>query len=487
MRILALIVLLSLAARAVAQEPARPTPDPGAPAIDVMDAPAIALPDTPAGRQLDWALRVLNGEDMGDLSARFSKRFLEQVPADKLRAALADLRERVFKNEPVRPIEIDGTPSDHTLSAFVVGARRRMSAFVAVDDTTGQISGLLFRPAFVRGGGPEGGWKGFALQLLESAPDVSMGAFEVIFDPPADPDAPAAPRLITLHEIRADRALAIGSAFKLFVLGALAEQVEHAKASWDEKLPIRDELKSLPSGVMQAFKAGGEFSLTFYAERMIGISDNTAADHLAARVGREDVEAYFTRFSARPERTLPFLRTMEFFRLKLGDRTRLGTYADAGVDERRAMLGELGDARPTLGDAKAWETPRAVDGVEWFASARELASVMADLRLRSTRPGNAPAWAALTKNPGLKFDRRVWAQVAFKGGSEPGVLNLTWLLERDDHRWFALVITWNDRFEALEEAGMIQLAEQGVELLAAHEHAAPSGEPPMERAPPAGP
>lgn len=484
MRILALLALLSLFPMALARQPAEPPSREAPPAPDILDAPAIALPDTPAGRQLDWAIRVLNGEEIGDIPTRFSKRFLEQVPPAKLKAAIADLRERVFKNQPVRPVELDGTSTDHTLSAFVVGGRRKMSAFVAVDDATGQISGLLFRPAFVRGG-DGGGWKGLAVQLLESAPDVSMGAYEVVFQAPSGEPPPGAsanpaaaqelgaPELIALHEIHPDRPLAIGSAFKLFVLGALAEQVEQGKGSWDEKLPIRDELKSLPSGVMQAYKPGSEFPVTFYAERMIAISDNTAADHLAARAGRENVEAYYARFAERPGHALPFLRTMEMFRLKLGDPQRLEDYARAGVEERRAMLGELGNAKPSLADIKSWDTPRAVDRVEWFASAPALARVMADLRTKGSRPGGQPVWDALTKNPGLKFDREIWKQVAFKGGSEPGVLNLTWLFERDDHRWFALVVTWNNRFEVLEEGGMIALADKGVELLAAHEHAPP--------------
>ncbi len=496
MRILVLLALLGLAPMARAQAPAEPASHEAPPAADVLDAPGIALPDTPAGRQLDWAIRVLSGEEIGDIPTRFSKRFLEQVPPGQLNAAIADLRTRVFKNQPVRPVELDGTSSDHTLSAFVVGGRRKMSVFVAVDDTSGLISGLLIRPAFVRGDGP-GGWKGLAVQLLESAPDVSMGAYEVVFAPPPQPgqtpapepgrpDSPG-PTLVPLHEIHPDRSLAIGSAFKLFVLGALAEQVERGTASWDEKLPIRDELKSLPSGIMQVYKPGSEFPITFYAERMIAISDNTAADHLAARAGRENVEAYFARFADRTRHALPFLRTMEMFRLKLGDPQRLEDYARADVDDRRAMLDDLGGARPTPGDAKAWDAPRAVDRVEWFASAPALARVMADLRTKGSRPGGQPVWEALTKNPGLKFDREVWKQVAFKGGSEPGVLNLTWLLERDDHRWFALVVTWNNRFEVLEEGGMIALADKGVELLAAHEHAPPRGPDPSTEPAPKGP
>jgi beta-lactamase class A len=39
--------------------------------------------------------------------------------------------------------------------------------------------------------------------------------------------------------------------FKLFVLGAVAKQVQAQRVSWTQPIVIRDDLKSLPSGVLQ--------------------------------------------------------------------------------------------------------------------------------------------------------------------------------------------------------------------------------------------
>jgi hypothetical protein len=78
----------------------------------------------------------------------------------------------------------------------------------------------------------------------------------------------------------------------------------------------------------------------------------------------------------------------------------------------------------------------------------------------------APIRRILAQNPGIAFDKKTWPYVAFKGGSEPGVLSLTWLLERSDGRSFVLSIVLNDSARAIDEAGAVNVAEGAVNLLA---------------------
>ena len=47
---------------------------------------------------------------------------------------------------------------------------------------------------------------------------------------------------------------ALGSEFKLYVLGAIADQVNRGTWKWDQTFPIRPEWKALPSGVMQTWQ-----------------------------------------------------------------------------------------------------------------------------------------------------------------------------------------------------------------------------------------
>lgn len=69
-------------------------------------------------------------------------------------------------------------------------------------------------------------------------------------------------------------------------------------------------------------------------------------------------------------------------------------------------------------------------------------------------------------NGGIPFDKKVWPSVAYKGGSEPGVLNLTWLLERNDGALFVVSIGWNDTKASVDTNTMIGLARGMVDLLA---------------------
>ena len=78
--------------------------------------------------------------------------------------------------------------------------------------------------------------------------------------------------------------------FKLFVLGALANAVRSHTISWNQKLTLTASIKVGGSGVLQNDPVGTSLSVEQAAIKMISVSDNTAADHLLAFVGRSAVE-----------------------------------------------------------------------------------------------------------------------------------------------------------------------------------------------------
>jgi hypothetical protein len=100
---------------------------------------------------------------------------------------------------------------------------------------------------------------------------------------------------------------------------------------------------------------------------------------------------------------------------------------------RRALLAELESA--PLPSVQAFGAAAPSLDVEWFFSARELCALMESVH-------ELPFMAI---NPGLA-NKNEWARIAFKGGSEPGVANLTTRLERDGKK-HCVVATWNDRVE----------------------------------------
>jgi beta-lactamase class A len=75
---------------------------------------------------------------------------------------------------------------------------------------------------------------------------------------------------------------------------------------------------------------------------MISISDNTAADHLLKILGRERMESALAETKhTKPQMDMPFLSTLEMFKLK-GEPTHKAAeqYLSLDVNGRRKFLAE---------------------------------------------------------------------------------------------------------------------------------------------------
>ena len=269
----------------------------------------------------------------------------------------------------------------------------------------------------------------------------------------------------------ADEPLAIGSAFKLYVLGALGADVEGGKRKLEDVTRIDPRWTSLPSGRMHTWPAGAPVTLSTLAIAMISESDNTATDHLMGIVSRGACEAILGPMgSACAEQNRPFLTTREMFQLKL---TRGGALAEAYVklDEagRRKMLAEdlSGGLSKADVDLSLMGKPFHIDTIEWFASPRDMNRAMDALR-RAMAPGKKAhaLREALAVNPGIPALKDVFEWVGFKGGSETGVIDLTFLLKSKDGRWFALSAAWNDPSAAVDEERFVALVGRAGSLLA---------------------
>jgi hypothetical protein len=185
-------------------------------------------------------------------------------------------------------------------------------------------------------------------------------------------------------------------------------------------------------------------------------------------VGRKDVEAAVraTRH-ARPALDAPFLSTRELFVLKLGTpAAELDRYLKLPEARQRDYLDRtLAGKPPPIDAAGAWKTARRIDKLEWFASAADLCRAMAALWTRAQNPRAAPVLDVLAKNPGLPIDTSAWRYVGFKGGSEPGVVNMTYLLRRNDDRWFVVTLGFNaDEGGTLDDAKIFNTAAGVIDL-----------------------
>ncbi|MDP9000817.1 MAG: hypothetical protein M3O46_11975 [Myxococcota bacterium] len=97
-----------------------------------------------------------------------------------------------------------------------------------------------------------------------------------------------------------------------------------------------------------------------------------------------------------------------------------------------------------------------IDSIEWHASAEDLCKLMVDLHAQAEATPTARVGAILSINSGIPDDKKQYAYIGFKGGSEPGVLNMTFLLQRArDGKWFFLTAGFNDTSAPIDEAKAI--------------------------------
>ncbi|WP_332811998.1 serine hydrolase [Sphingomonas sp.] len=254
---------------------------------------------------------------------------------------------------------------------------------------------------------------------------------------------------------KAGKPLAVGSAFKLFILAELSRSIAAGERKWGDVVPL--DHFSIGSGALESWPAGSPMTLHTLAVLMISQSDNGAADTLLHLLGREKVERLLPELGiAAPDRLRPLLTTREWALLKAGDSgALLRRWAGSSEAERRALLaGPMAALKADQVDlSRLIAVPNAIDTVEWFASTGDLVRVMNWLR----RHGDRETLGILAVNPGIgRVPAEEFAYLGYKGGSETGVLNMTFLLRGKDGEWRAVSGTWNDPAQSVDE-GLFQL------------------------------
>ncbi len=421
----------------------------------------VPIPSTAAGEQLQWVLDQVNssGESLTPLriERRFAPYFLSGITIEQL---IAVFQSYVGPAGPMTVVRFEGGVTEARANALLTSPGGYWRVALSVEPSPDHlIDGLFFQPAWTPlSTNPPETWSDLKQRFLGLAPQTGFYAAELT----ADGCSPIA-------RVHPEEPLAIASAFKLYVLGELARQVNAGIASWDELLAFDPGLVSLPNGDMRYSTPGESFPLVKWAEQMIAQSDNTATDHLIQRLGREEVEASFSLMGhAHPELNLPLLMTREWFAIKmrLTDR-EIRQYELATTETRRKLLESLVQPQAaTLAEWEPWPAFRAIDAIEWFASPQDLCLAAAHLLEMSAKPGGEPVLNALSLQPGMTFDPTIWRYVGYKGGYEAGVKSDVWLLQRNDGRWFVLAGIINNSSSEINGYGMADVMVAATTLLA---------------------
>ncbi|WP_049762434.1 serine hydrolase [Erythrobacter litoralis] len=288
-------------------------------------------------------------------------------------------------------------------------------------------------------------------QDLEALP----GDVSVLFAPLA---AGAEPIL----SFNPDKQLAIGSTFKLYVLATLAAEVEAGKRNWDDVIAL--DVKSFPSGMMQDWPQGSPVTLQTLASLMISISDNTATDQLVRVLGREAVEGQMAKSGhSAMDPMRPLLTTLDLFKLK-GDPSLAREWLGLDQRARRAKVAAFEaehDWKSYTVTPPTFVEPTAIETLEWFADMRDLAGLM---RMFAEADDDT-ALDVMAINPSMPPSmRQRWDYIGYKGGSEPGVLNLTWLLRDKAGAWHMLAMSWNNSQANVQSSTFELLAQRIVAL-----------------------
>jgi hypothetical protein len=389
-----------------------------------------------------------------DFAAHFSPEFLAIMPPAKLVTTAG----QVVQGAPYTLDKVSVSPaSDRALVALVRSSQgQAFHVHLTLERGGDRIQGLFIRPYV--DARIANSWDEVAETLRAVAPSVNFLAAEI-----------GEKKCVPIMSIEPRKPLALGSTFKLYVLDTLARQIASGKVGWDEPIAIDDAYKSLPSGDMRSEPAGRTFSVRHFAEQMISVSDNTATDHMIAFVGRAAIEdAVKASGHATPSRLVPFLSTRELFALKLlASADERSAYVAADVPHKRQLLDGYGKRDPAdmLARLSSFTAPTMIDSLEWYASPEDLCMVMIDLHERARSAAAAPVGPILSINPGLRDEKGQYRYIGFKGGSEPGVVNMTFLLQRArDDKWLFLTAGYNDTNAPIREHDAIAAVTTALEF-----------------------
>jgi hypothetical protein len=398
-------------------------------------AASAQAPSAPLTARTSDLVAVLNGS--GSIEALFAPPFLAQVPATQVAAIAKQLAQGFGKAAGVARLTPTGAGSGTLTIAYERGT---VDMTITLDPTApNRIAGLL-----ITGSSPSAQAPAQVVEAFRAFPGKTGFTIARL--------GGGVPQMLAGSD--PDRPLAIGSAFKLVILAELVRATEARERSWSDTVTL--DGRELPGGTYTQMPAGTKVGLRELAQKMISISDNSATDILLAALGRERVEAMMPVIGIKdPARNRPFLTTLEMFKIKGVPGGKFGTVWPT-LDEagKRALLKQV-DAMPNSAiDSALFAAgkPLMIEQAEWFFSPSDLVRTMDWLRKHSEGGPGVEARAILGINPGIQRGpgNAQWSYIGYKGGSEPGVIAMAFLLQGKDG-WYAIAGAWNNSAAAVED------------------------------------
>lgn len=408
---------------------------------------AFQLPDYPSTRQLKWILEQLalgaTTPTSDAITARFNANALATTPVSEIQSLMQTVRTSHPGSIVVEPVTVTPTYVRALIGiANNPGSGRMLN--LTVKYATGLIDSFSLSTYFLNAFWTNAENRTLTMaQSFDKLAAITPGTSLLVARIQDNQCVP-----IRAHNATTLRST--GSIFKIWVLGALGQALNDGAISPTVTMPLVTA-EMVRNSVLASEPAGTVLPLADMATAMMGISDNTATDHVHELVGRARLEAIVRQFNhSAPERLTPFLSVNEMFNLF----TRVTpaqavAYRDGTEDFQRNFLNTvLAPLGPVSGGGDNYAS--TFFSAAWMASPMDVCAAMAALRQFNDRsPGFKMIDQAFSSEAATVFLRNRWERVWYKGGSLGNaagqkVLTHSWLLESDSRGAYVVVSMHND-------------------------------------------
>lgn len=385
-------------------------------------AAAQATPATPLDLRIGQLVPILNGK--APLEDFFTPSFLAAVPPAQFKAISESFARQYGPAIAISSVQRYG-PNSAVLQVEYEKAIATIE--ITVESVApGKVAGLLAKGFAL---------KGDSIEKIKADFAALPGKSGFIVQKLGDDG------VVTTHSANAESQFATGSTFKLYVLAELASQVAAGERRWSDVVPIG--VRNFSSSATQNWPLDTPVTLQTLATWMISVSDNAATDALMRELGREAIEGKLASIGhSAPDKALPMLTTVEAFALKSNPalRQRFEKASEAGqrdlLTAERSALSFAAIDMSHMGSG-----PNAIETIEWFASPKDTALLLNNLR----RLDNQTARDIMAVNSGIgPAAAAKWRYRGYKGGSEPGVISMSFLAQSKAGQWYAISGSWNN-------------------------------------------
>lgn len=401
----------------------------------------IQLPNTQAATQLEWIVAQLavQSTSMADIEAHFSAAALASSPASTWQGFIDNLRtlnpngtvQEVISLNPTQLIVLIGDAADPANGLYMR---------VVVNYAEGTID--QFGASVFPLNGSSTRTEDQPLSYADAAAKLATVAEEAgILVARIDEQNQCVP----IFEQRSTETFATASIFKIWVLGSLATAIEDGIVTPIQEVPLTADNFVL-GGSINNEAVGTPFRARDFAALMLGISDNTATEHLFKLLGRVRNEAALADLNHQNiDAMAPFLSMNEAFHLyfTVPQAEALAYPTLTELEQRNYVDTVLTPLGPVTNFSQS--NAGALVSALWQASPVDVCNAMAGLRLYNDR---SEAFSVIDEAYGAEAAflglRDKWERVWFKGGSLGDgaglrVLTYGFMLESDNRGTYAVI------------------------------------------------